>query len=1175
MQHFLRILSLLLLLVAGWAPAALAQTGGVGVGTTAPHPSALLDLTSTSRGLLAPRLTAAQRAAISNPANGLLVYQTDGAQSGFWYYAATGGWTFVNPTPAGDNLGNHTATQGLNMVGHPISFGMALTQQLNLWTTDYGIGIQPFTLAFRTGGGYAWYKGGAYSSTQHDPGPGGTLHMSLSDQGYLGLGLATAQNRFDLEHGPRTGTHATTRPFYVTGYVDAAANGPEFRHANGTQGIGFGFNSLYAAGTNPDQPLNLMPKGSAGVGIGTISPSQKLEVAGQIYSSTGGFRFPDNTVQTTAATTPAPQTLTLTGQTLGISGGNTVTLPSGADNLGNHTATQNLNLADKLLVGNGGSAGLAISSAGSVGIGATPPASSAQLDVASTTKGFLPPRLTEGQRDAIAGPAAGLVVYNTTTNKLNVWNGTAWTESLNTTEPARTFQFGYTGSAQTWTVPPGVTSVRVDMSGAQGGNSSFTFTNGSTQQVPGGTGARVLANLSVTPGQVLTVYVGGSDGYNGGGAGINTGKYGGGASDLRLGGTALTNRVLVAAGGGGSSASFPGATGGDAGFVGNTAANPSALATPGGGATQTAGGAPGNNGATAGQLGQGGNGAVNNMVGGGYGAGGGGGYYGGGGGGARSGGLGGGGGSSYASPALTSGVSYTTGYRAGNGVVTISVLPSPTISLNNAQVDADNGAVLFNDQGKIAGDGLFLWNKVSKQLALGTGTRLGLGTTTPAERLDVVGNAAVSGNTTIGGALNLSGNLTTSGTASFGSITRQMLNLWGTSYGVGVQDNTQYFRSGDAFAWYTGGSHSNTQFDGGGGGTTQMVLKNSFLGIGAGYSSASGPTGPLEIRRDNASPYIVMHDPGNSLFSFGMDVNDGHKIKIGDGNGLGNTNYMTFSGTNVGIGTTNPAFPLDVQRTVTPGNYAYAFFAAAPNGTANTGSSGSSTGPVSIRATGRILATEFNATSDRRLKTIVGLSDCAADLALLNRLRITDYTMRDKAQYGTRAFKKVIAQEVETIFPQAVNQHSGFLPDVYAVATSVESVGDSLLRLTLPAAVAGAKAGQRIKLIGPASEVVGTVKAATGTTLTVRGATKLAGQQVFVFGLEHADVRTVDYEALAMLNVSATQELARQVKELQAQNAALRHDGQTLKAEATTQYTALAQRLAALESLLGAKAEIK
>lgn len=66
-----------------------------------------------------------------------------------------------------------------------------------------------------------------------------------------------------------------------------------------------------------------------------------------------------------------------------------------------------------------------IDSRGNVGIGTTANAA-AILDVSSTTKGFLPPRMTTTERNAIATPPAGLMVYNTTTNKLNFYNGTAW-----------------------------------------------------------------------------------------------------------------------------------------------------------------------------------------------------------------------------------------------------------------------------------------------------------------------------------------------------------------------------------------------------------------------------------------------------------------------------------------------------------------------------------------------------------------------------------------------------------------------------------------------------------------------------------------------------------------------------------------------------------------------------
>ena len=61
-----------------------------------------------------------------------------------------------------------------------------------------------------------------------------------------------------------------------------------------------------------------------------------------------------------------------------------------------------------------------------VGIGTATPAASSQLEVTSTTKGFLPPRMTTTQRDAIVSPATGLVIFNTTTNGLEFKSSTGW-----------------------------------------------------------------------------------------------------------------------------------------------------------------------------------------------------------------------------------------------------------------------------------------------------------------------------------------------------------------------------------------------------------------------------------------------------------------------------------------------------------------------------------------------------------------------------------------------------------------------------------------------------------------------------------------------------------------------------------------------------------------------------
>jgi len=73
------------------------------------------------------------------------------------------------------------------------------------------------------------------------------------------------------------------------------------------------------------------------------------------------------------------------------------------------------------------------------------------------------------------------------------------------------------------------------------------------------------------------------------------------------------------------------------------------------------------------------------------------------------------------------------------------------------------------------------------------------------------------------------GNMSTNNTAilSMGSGTRQMLNLWSTTFALGVQNNTLYYRSGSTFRWFRGGSHSNTEGAPGSGGTQALVLDGS------------------------------------------------------------------------------------------------------------------------------------------------------------------------------------------------------------------------------------------------------------------------------------------------------------------------------------------------------------
>jgi hypothetical protein len=87
-----------------------------------------------------------------------------------------------------------------------------------------------------------------------------------------------------------------------------------------------------------------------------------------------------------------------------------------------------LNAGDSIVFRSGGSEAMRVNAALSVGIGATSINASAKLQIDSTTKGFLPPRMTTTQKNAISTPASGLMVYDTDTNKLCCYNGTSWND---------------------------------------------------------------------------------------------------------------------------------------------------------------------------------------------------------------------------------------------------------------------------------------------------------------------------------------------------------------------------------------------------------------------------------------------------------------------------------------------------------------------------------------------------------------------------------------------------------------------------------------------------------------------------------------------------------------------------------------------------------------------------
>ena len=135
----------------------------------------------------------------------------------------------------------------------------------------------------------------------------------------------------------------------------------------------------------------------------------------------------------------------------------------------------------------------------SIGIntGATP-AASAYLDISGTAKGFLPPRMTTSQMNAIVSPAKGLMIYNTDCDVYNYWNGSAWLPfPSNASAPATPGSI--TGNA---TPCQNATAVAYSIAAVNGASSyNWTVPSGSTIASGQGT-ASITVNFPTTNGNV-------------------------------------------------------------------------------------------------------------------------------------------------------------------------------------------------------------------------------------------------------------------------------------------------------------------------------------------------------------------------------------------------------------------------------------------------------------------------------------------------------------------------------------------------------------------------------------------------------------------------------------------------------------------------------------------------
>ncbi len=190
---------------------------------------------------------------------------------------------------------------------------------------------------------------------------------------------------------------------------------------------------------------------------------------------------------------------------------------------------------------------------------------------------------------------------------------------------------------------------------------------------------------------------------------------------------------------------------------------------------------------------------------------------------------------------------------------------------------------------------------------------------------------------------------------------------------------------------------------------------------------------------------------------------------------------------------------------------------------------------------------ELHEASDRRAKNIIGKSDNGQDLETLTQLQITDFTIIDEVDNERRPRKMLIAQQVKEVYPLAVRATTEFIPNVYDMSVTVHYDASCRQLIIKTAKAHGFAVGDTVRLRdGAGHRDVEALDVTDAHSFTVHSDT--AQESVFVYGKRVDDFLMLNYDAIAMLNVSATQELTRRVEAQAARIERLETENAEMKA---------------------------
>ena len=300
--------------------------------------------------------------------------------------------------------------------------------------------------------------------------------------------------------------------------------------------------------------------------------------------------------------------------------------------------------------------------------------------------------------------------------------------------------------------------------------------------------------------------------------------------------------------------------------------------------------------------------------------------------------------------------------------------------------------------------------------------------------------------------------------------------------------------------------------------------------------SVSGNT--LSISGGNSITLPTSDNFGNHTLTQNLNLNGNWISNDGDDEGI----FITNNGA-VGINTstvTQGMLVVNGSASINFGGYgSYGRMNDGGCGTSNTNSR-----TTSIYAVDGVSAHIIYAISDTRVKNIQGLSNNNNDLATLMDIEVTDYTYIDTLSKGTMPQKKVIAQQVNQVFSQAVStNNTEVIPNIMKSAT-IQNGWVVLENHHL-------KVGDKVQIVFENDEELAEIEEIKTNAFKIKPSTvNSQSSPVFLYGTQVNDFHIVDYNALKMLNISATQALVKDNEALQQQQTELEQKLEQLKVQA-------------------------